>query len=63
MRTRQAIEETFKDVTYQSGDEWVRIQLELLMDIRELLLNMEVDRKLEQTIRSRIMISKQRENA
>ena len=37
MRSRQVIEDSFKSVVVQSGNDHIKIELELLMDIRELL--------------------------
>jgi hypothetical protein len=37
MRSRAIIEDSFKSVVVQMGNDHIKIELELLMDIRELL--------------------------
>jgi hypothetical protein len=40
MRSRKVIEESFKTIVVQSGNDHIKVELELLMDIRELLMQL-----------------------
>lgn len=37
MRSRRSIEDSFKTIIVQSGNDHIKLQLEILLDIRELL--------------------------
>ncbi|MFA5036097.1 MAG: hypothetical protein WC479_02880 [Candidatus Izemoplasmatales bacterium] len=62
MRSRRIIEESFKSIVVQSGNDHIKVELELLMDIRELLQQLNDRQLLEEVRKAREEIEDRRES-
>jgi len=60
MRSRATIEETFKDITVPMGQGNIKLELELLLDIRELLMAMNDREMLVKITKERIRAEQER---
>lgn len=62
MRSRKEIRESFKDIVVPAGQGHIKIELELLLDIRELLLSAQEARLLREVVEERKRIKEERES-
>jgi len=62
MRSRKVIEESFKTIVVQSGNDHIKVELELLMDIRELLQRLNDRELLKEITQARENELKKRES-
>ena len=53
MRSRKEIEESFKEIVVPTGMGHIRVELEILLDIRELLLEEKQEKELQKIIEER----------
>lgn len=61
MKTREEYEQEFKSIFVTSGQEgWIKTQLEILLDIRELLLEAKQEREFEKIVEGRIRAEQER---
>ena len=61
MKSREDYEQSFKTTTVPSGEEgWIRMLIEILLDIRELLVEEKEERDLKKTIAERLQAEQAR---
>jgi len=60
MRSRKEIEESFKEIVVPTGMGHIRVELEILLDIRELLLKEREEKELERIINERKTMEEER---
>ena len=60
MRSRKQIEETFKDIMVPTGMGHIKTELEILLDIRELLLEERQEKEFQRIIEERKLAQEDR---